>query len=609
MRLYKLKSLPDSLITAVFTFFILSFPLLFLNLTFEPAEHSKLLSLILICSLLLSLISLNILKVKKVTLVKSTYAIPLILITAFYLLSSILVSPNIFLTLNTSQSTSSWLALLFLYLTLTGFFSFNDRFRKTTLILISAGTSLVALYQYLMYLRYIPFNLILPTGNLLSSAVFFSVVIILTIANLTVLISKEKDNLVQTIKKNIILLLSLVILIPADMLLILHLLSDQKPILLPHTIAYSIVGQIINHPKTFLLGVGPSNFISAFTLGKPLSINYSSLWNITFTSSSSFFTTLITETGILNGIIFLSVAVISIWRVRKFRYLDRFPALFGLNILLILLIIFPGSLSLLILLVILLSLSADANNKKTVSLKRIGPLIYFLPVLSIFISFLIIYFTARAYLAESFYRLSYNYLDKNDGTNAYNYQRKAVSLNPYIDKYHLALSQSSIILADAMGKKKDLSQDQKQMIPKLAQQSIEEGRMSISLNKTNVFNWDNLSKIYSALINFAADSDRWAIETAKQKVTLDPKNPNNWLNLALIYNKLENYDDAEKSLLRAIELKNDLPGLHYQLGLVYKNKNNLGKARSYFEKALNMLPEDSPDYIKVEMELKTFASP
>jgi len=533
--------------------FFFIYPFFFLNFTFEAPEISKLILLIFVVLLVLFIESIKITSSKKIDFITHTFLFPLFLLACNYIVSTIAVSPNKILPLVSPLSTSTWIFLFLLYLLITA--KSYEKQRIFLLDLTAYGSVFVAIYVLLMYLGLFQLNVITPLGNLLSTSIFFLIVIIYLFASLLK-------------KKNIISFISLIIITTAQIFLVYHLFTNQKPILLSNAIGIQIFKEIAKDPKSLLLGVGPSNFISAFTLAKPVSINQSSLWNITFSSSSSFFLNLISETGIISGIMFIFIILSSIYLC-----ISNFTLYINLLILSVLLLIFPGNTALLILLTTLLTGVSNIKTLKTISLDKLGFFIFTIPLIVLIFLFSISYLLAKAYLAEYYYFQSFSKLALSDETLKYNFQRNAVANNPYMDKYHLAISKSSLILGDELLTKEDITETEKQKIPKLIEQAIEEGRIAINLNNTNVVNWDNLSKIYASLIAFAPGADKWAIEIAKQTIALDPQNPNHYLSLAQIHINLNQYSLAEKYVNLALTLKKDLPKAQDLLSIIKKNKS------------------------------------
>ncbi|MCJ7739806.1 hypothetical protein MUP32_00620, partial [Candidatus Microgenomates bacterium] len=109
----------------------------------------------------------------------------------------------------------------------------------------------------------------------------------------------------KTIDKKVIKIILLVYTITAFALFAYPFFLGSKPYLLPFSYGLKIALEVMKDLKSLLLGIGPTNFMTAFTLGKSASINSTPFWNVIFTSSSSFFLNLVTESGLIAGTIYL----------------------------------------------------------------------------------------------------------------------------------------------------------------------------------------------------------------------------------------------------------------------------------------------------------------
>ncbi|MCJ7740962.1 tetratricopeptide repeat protein, partial [Candidatus Microgenomates bacterium] len=263
-------------------------------------------------------------------------------------------------------------------------------------------------------------------------------------------------------------------------------------------------------------------------------------------------------------------------------------------------LVFPSTMPVFILTIIFLAL---AGGKEIKEVKPGNSVYIFAFPLTIFI-LIALFFTGNWTLAEINYRLSISALSANKGTDAYNLQKNAIYYNPRLDRYHVALSQTSLALANALSAKKELTADDRQNIPKLIQQSIEEARLAVELNKTSIINWDNLAKIYSSLVNFAAGSDKWAIDADEQKIKLDPQNPNHRIALGNLLFNLKRYDEAQVQYSEAVSLKSDLPIARYQLAQTFKEQKKYAQSRQELQETLSLLEVNSPDAQKVQKELE-----
>jgi tetratricopeptide (TPR) repeat protein len=161
--------------------------------------------------------------------------------------------------------------------------------------------------------------------------------------------------------------------------------------------------------------------------------------------------------------------------------------------------------------------------------------------------------------------MSFNSARNNKGTDTYNQQVKAIALNPWSDSYRVTFAQTNLALADSLAGQTNLTDQQRQAVVQLVQQSIREARNAVSLQPQRAANWENLSLIYRNLINFAQGSDQWAVVTQNQAIALDPVNPRLRLDLGGIYYALGNYQAAAQVFSQAVNLKPDYANAHYNL--------------------------------------------
>ncbi|MBI4990938.1 hypothetical protein HZB96_02475 [Candidatus Gottesmanbacteria bacterium] len=407
--------------------------------------------------------------------------------------------------------------------------------------------------------------------------------------------------------KIIFYFLSLLLIGGTTIFLAIHLFTDQKPIILPLSFGWIIFLEILKNLKTMLLGVGPSNFLTAFSLGKPLLINQTPVWNIIFTSSSSFILNLATETGILAGIIYVGIILKLLKLLKNSPHypfsIIHFPFILPLLFSLILQVFLPSSMSVFILTILLLAFVSEKKHLFSIDLAFFGKSVYFLLLPGIIITILITYFGGRAYFAEVIYKQSLDALVNNRGSDAYNLQIQALSLNPYIDRYHVVFSQTNLALANALAAQKSLTDEDKQRIPGLVQQAIDQARTAVTLYRTNVVNWDNLARIYASLTTYAKDADAWAETSYQQKIQLDPLNPNTRLSLGGFYLQMQKWDMAENLFRQAISLKPDFANAHFNLAVSYRQQKKFTEAYKELQSSMALVSPNSTDSAKIKEEL------
>ena len=367
-----------------------------------------------------------------------------------------------------------------------------------------------------------------------------------------------------------------------------------------------------------ILGVGPGNFVSAFNLYRPLSYNSTNTWAIRFTSAKDFYLTFMAETGLL-GLAALAIIAFSLVKLLQTGFLQKEStkkffessgALVSLIILLILLLLFPAISAIYMLLFALFGLSAQVHKVKlnisgadssSQLASRLPALFVTLPILAgaVFVAFL----GYKAVYAEMTFKNSLDALNANDGKTTYELMRKAITINPYVDRYHSSFSQINMALANSIAQKKDITDTDRSTITQLIQQAISEGKAAVTLNPSRADNWEILARTYQAIMPFATGADAFAVQTYTQTVALDPINPNLRIALGGVYYALGRYDDAISVFQLATFAKPDLANSHYNLAIAYRDKGETQKAIDEMNAVLSLVVKDSEDYKLAQTEL------
>lgn len=572
-------------------------PLFFLPFTVDTHEYNKLVFLVIADCLLLLTCAWQLVTEKALYRHRQWADYPLILLAVSVILSTLLQSPNPFLSFTTPLSTAAILGSILLYILITAQYSSSTNrvlhWSWIVAAIITAG------YTMAMDGGYVGFSIYTPAGNLLDSALFLGVTAAYLLFVVTGQIIK-KDR--ETIGKGHMILhvIALIVCSTGTYLLGKHLLTDHRPIILPPAVGFTVAQGIFGNIRSALLGVGPTNFLSAFTMQKTLEFNRTAIWNISFTSSSSFFLTLLTEMGILAAVAYLWLFFLTIIRsVEQFS-----PSRGALILLLLVQISLPGSMTLLVLTIILLILS----GKKEADRMHQAPLASWVAwssgVLILLFVLAVAALVNRAYQAEVFYARSLAALQQTKGKDAYDLQVAAIGANPFLDRYYLAFSQTNLLLAKAIAGKTQPTAEENAILPVLIRQAIDNGHAAISRAPTNPGSWTNLGRIYADLLSFAQDSDHWALESYQQAQRLDPRNPLILLSIADIYQKDKKYIEEEQVLKQAMELKPDLAATFWFRAQLRLAQNQPAQARSDVQMARQLTPPNTPEADSLLQELQ-----
>lgn len=580
-------------------------PLFFLPFTAEFYEFNKNILLAVACLLFLALWMGKMVLAKKVTLRRSPFDLPIILFAAVVTASTILVSPNKIEAILLPGATGTVLALTALYFLLTNNLSEKQAEQAIKALLISATLlALITIYQFIgigealisanSFWVFLKPKFWTPAGGLLALGSFLLTVFILAALQIWKKRVSEKQPLSASSLSEII---SLLILAGGLGVTAYQLFISAKTILLPPSAGWAIAIETLKSAP--ILGLGLSNFLSAFTAFRPIAFNATDLWSFRFTSSSNWYFHLLATVGVLG----LGTIAFLIFRVITSNLKTNRPVFVSLVVIFLILALIPSSFLLIFTLYLLLAILAVFGPKQEIEeTSRLLPWTFFIPTLAVVL--VAFYFIGRAYAAELVFRRSILALNQNQGLAAYNFQIQAISLNPYQSNFRLAYSQTNFALANALAANKDLSDQDRQNISILIQQSIREAKAAVSLNSRNVIAWENLANTYRALINFAEGANDWTIAAYQQAIALDPLNPNLRLSLGGVYFALGQYDEAVKWFEQVVNLKPNFANGHYNLSAAYREKGDFARATGEMETTLSLIPRDSDDWKKAISELE-----
>jgi tetratricopeptide (TPR) repeat protein len=352
----------------------------------------------------------------------------------------------------------------------------------------------------------------------------------------------------------------------------------NQPFLMPVDSSWRVAtGTLGDSIRAAFLGTGPANYVDAYSIFKPTNMNVGNLWNLRFSTASNFYFYVLTTLGIA-GLASMVLLVVKFTRLARERFAVRSSSslekglLSAAAVALLTIAIVPAATTTIFAIFIVLGLLmalykvSEINVVTQVSdVRNAGEIRLGLVIVSLAGIALAGYFLGRLALADYYMGMSFNSARNNKGTDTYNQQVKAIALNPWSDSYRVTFAQTNLALADSLAGQTNLTDQQRQAVVQLVQQSIREARNAVSLQPQRAANWENLSLIYRNLINFAQGSDQWAVVTQNQAIALDPVNPRLRLDLGGIYYALGNYQAAAQVFSQAVNLKPDYANAHYNL--------------------------------------------
>lgn len=416
-----------------------------------------------------------------------------------------------------------------------------------------------------------------PTGSVLSQAIFLAALLPLAAGLFYQIVKKKESPIIPGV---------LLLLILTGLLVSLSTLFNNRPTILPAETGWKIATGTIGQSLTSaFLGTGPAHFVDAFTAYKSADFNNTSLWNLRFLASSNFYFYLLTTTGITGLAIFIWL-VVEITRTAKKRWETHLISplekglIASLVLVLILFAILPAPqvvilafTTILALWVASLHLSGNAKfvfRDSSLLGSNASPGKTVLAIIVLVTLLAGGYFLGRIILADYHFARSLQAAAANRGTETYNEQITALELNPWNETYRVAYSQTNLALANTLASQPNLSDQQKQTVLALVQQSIREGRNAVSLSPRRASDWENLSIVYRNLINFAQGADQFAIVSLNQAINFDPGNPRLRLDLGGIYFSLKDFQSATQAFAQAANLKPDYANAHYNLAQALK---------------------------------------
>lgn len=555
-----------------------------------------------------------------------TFDVPVLFLFAAYLISAIVRTPNKMEAFFYPGNATIVLAGVLLYFLINSLGNIKKEI-KTSLVFSGLIFSVVALFSAVglfdkmgflpSYFKGQVFN---TDGSFMTGILFLFPLIPLTLSFL----SLEKDNL-----KKIFWGISSFVIAFGLLVSIYNILPGKTttPQAVDMNTSWSVAVDSLK--RSPLWGMGPGNYTTAFNLFKPLSYNQTANWSNRYGAGRNIYLTSITETGLvgLAAWAILIAALVKILKKSFAKVKEESPiSLFEnsgpeLSLLLLLVVGFfiPAGITVWVMIFVylaLVSIVAPANLNLTVfssgfttegyekpKSSKFPALILTVPI--ILAVLVLAFFSVRAVRAEAKYKAAMDAVIQNDGKKTYDILREAISLNPYVDRYHVTYAQINLALANTIAANKELSETDRATVAQLIQQAIREGKSGATLNLQRSSNWENLAAIYRSIMAFAEGSAQFAVQSYAQAVALDPINPALRVSLGGIYYSLGMYDEAIETFKLAIMAKPDLANAYYNLSATYANKGEIDKAIAQMTTVLSLVPKDSSDYdvAKADLEL------
>lgn len=574
-------------------------PIFFLPFTADFYDLNKQMLLLVGTTTLFILYFIEAMVTKTIMWRKTPFALPLVLFVGAMLLSVFMASANKMEAFANPIGAANIICLTILSLLISQQTESSKKILSIALTLSALVLSLLTFQQFVgisktifTTTRYLQDRAWTPTGNVAASFIYLLTIIVISLPKVFEYYRKEKT--VSTA----LYAFSIVIMLIGAGINLYSLLVFKKALFLPlQTGWYIALESLKNH---LIFGWGLENFLGAFTTSRPLAFNSTPLWNLRFVTSSNLYLHIWTTLGVLGLGTFL-MFVLTVVKHFKNNPTQIHKNTVPLLLVLILGFIFPPSLLFLFLLYILTGLHSGEYENKT--LRTHTTPMYIILGLPLILLLFMFYRSINIYRADIAFKQSLNALSQNKGSQTYEKQRQAIQLAPWKDTYRNSLAQVNLALANAIAGKGNLTDQERNTLSQLIQQSIQEGKNAIVLNRLKITNWENLATIYKQLINVAKSADQWSVSTYAQAVSLDPYNPVLRIELGGIFYARQNFDEAINQFSIAVRLKPDFANAHYNLSSALKQKKEYSRAISEMEAVLKLVGANSKDYQKAQSEL------
>lgn len=413
--------------------------------------------------------------------------------------------------------------------------------------------------------------------------------------------------------------------------------SFPREIQLPFATSWSVsVSAFRDSP---FWGTGPSSYLFNFTNYKPVSFNYTNVWNIRFDQAfNEYFSFLASFGGIglvaLLGLtaIFMSTAFASLSQNQTEDQNQASEIKTGLVVsgitIFILLALHVSTLTIFVIGILILASFYVANPQYTKTIHiRLGAIrslnpqeglsFDILPIILLLIMLVLAgggyYYIGKYAWADYHHRNALNAVAANNVVVTYNELVSAEQLNPYSDLYRTDLANTNFAIANAIASAKgptqsspsgSLTDQDKQNIQQLLSQAINEGRNATSLSPRSANNWEVLGNVYRQISGVAQNALQFSLDAYGRAIAQDPANPNLRLTVGGIYYSIKNYDMAIRFFTDAVNLKTDFANGYFNLSVALRDKGDLANAQSTAETLVSLVDPNSADYKTASEYLK-----
>jgi len=400
--------------------------------------------------------------------------------------------------------------------------------------------------------------------------------------------------------------------------------KNLRPVLLPFQYGWSIAVESFKQLSTFMVGFGPENFTSAFHRFREVSYNTTDMWDIRFGTSSSEILHSLTTTGVLGMGALLLFLLALLMASKKLAKGNPSLLVFVFSQVVLFFVLPFSALTWGVIALTGLVVMSELRRERASAIKDVVVMLsaiqivpegsmkavrtnagfaYVVSALVVLLGAIGLYMAGRVYASNVMYYLALRSANDNDAVKTYEQQQWAIRLNPTDPLYRRSYANTNLAIAQALSQKgEELTDEERQTMSELLQQSIREARNSATLNPAQTENWETVATVYSQLLDVEG-ADQWANAALVQAIQTDPVAPGLRLSLAGLYRQLEQPVQAQRLIEQAIELKPDWANAYYNYGDILEAQEQPILAYQAYQQTLQLLPAESEDRKAVQTKL------
>jgi tetratricopeptide (TPR) repeat protein len=367
--------------------------------------------------------------------------------------------------------------------------------------------------------------------------------------------------------------------------------------------------------KNLFFGTGPGTFIFDYSKYRPVALNQTIAWGIRFPNGASAFLDVLTTKGILAGISFLSLFILTSILIfkkilkEKLTFIDIgiFISTFGIFLSSFFI---PFNISLWFLFWFLLGSTFYILSKETkvdfsaIPLLKSLFLVIFCTIFTFCLIFSFIQF--QKYLANINYKSAVLKAQKNLDL-AIEKMKKAIQKDKESDIYWRDLSQLYLLKANQVFQSGDLPLEKKvEMVNPLIREGILAIEKAKEVSPNNVGNWNVRGFFYRNLIGFFKEAGEISLASYQKAIELEPNSPYSFGEMGRVYillaqdadkrgdlaKKTEYLNLAKNQLEKALKKKPDYAPAHYLMAVAFSQEGKVKEAISKLEETRLAVPND-----------------